>query len=310
MDFSNCRILVVGDIMLDKYYIGKVERISPEAPVPIVSVTSEESRLGGAANVAHNISSLGGKVRLCGVVGHDLLGRELERLAARERIETTLIKTTQPTITKARVIGGRQQIVRVDYEQRIVLDAGNAKRLQDEAAKGVEEADIIIISDYGKGSISHELCTFLIDLSLQRHLPIIIDPKGVEWKKYRRATWVTPNLKELSDIAGYSVSNNDQSVEKAGREVLRLYDLHRLLVTRSEQGMSLISDEYILHVPTYAQEIFDVSGAGDTVVATLSLALATGASEMDAIQIANKAAGIVVRKMGTATLSLDELNTL
>jgi D-beta-D-heptose 7-phosphate kinase/D-beta-D-heptose 1-phosphate adenosyltransferase len=310
MDFSSCRILVVGDVMLDKYYIGKVERISPEAPVPVVNVTSEESRLGGAANVAHNVSSLGGKALLRGVVGRDLPGRELERLAARERIQATLVKTARPTIVKARVIGGRQQIVRVDYEQKIALEAPVARHLQEEAASGMEGADVVVISDYGKGVISSDLCAFLIELARRRQLPVIVDPKGTAWDKYRGASWVTPNLKELGDVAGRPVGNDDQSVEEAGKEVLHRHGPHRLLVTRSEQGMSLISNDHVLHIPTRSREVFDVSGAGDTVVATLALALAAGASDAEAIQTANKAAGIVVGKMGTATLSLDELNAL
>jgi D-beta-D-heptose 7-phosphate kinase/D-beta-D-heptose 1-phosphate adenosyltransferase len=296
--------------MLDKYYIGKVERISPEAPVPVVNVTGEESRLGGAANVAHNISDLGGKALLRGVVGRDLPGRELERLATRAGIHAAFVKTVQPTITKTRVIGGRQQIVRVDHEQKILLQAPAARRLRETVAGAMGEAGIVVISDYGKGVISSELCAFLLDLARRRQLPVIVDPKGTAWDKYRGADWVTPNLKELADVAGHPVGNDDRSVEEAGKEVLRRHGPRRLLVTRSERGMSLVSAERVLHIPTRAQEVFDVSGAGDTVVAALSLALAAGASDEEAIHLANKAAGIVVSKMGTATLSLEELNAL
>ncbi|MDR2131362.1 MAG: D-glycero-beta-D-manno-heptose-7-phosphate kinase [Odoribacteraceae bacterium] len=310
MNFSGCRIGVVGDIMLDKYYIGKVERISPEAPVPVVNITSEESRLGGAANVAHNICNLGGTACLCGVVGHDLAGREVERLAAQRGITTALVKTTFPTIIKARVIGGRQQIVRVDQEQAGELTPGELARLEREIAKGIEGTKVIILSDYGKGVISSDLCVFLLALADRHRVPVIVDPKGVHWEKYRGAAWVTPNLKELGDIAGHPVINDDRAVEESGREVLRRYGIDRLLVTRSERGMSLLSEATTLHIPTQAQEVFDVSGAGDTVVATLALALAAGLPEDEAVRVANRAAGVVVRKMGTATLTVDELNGL
>jgi D-beta-D-heptose 7-phosphate kinase/D-beta-D-heptose 1-phosphate adenosyltransferase len=308
MEFSGIRVLVVGDIMLDKYYIGKVERISPEAPVPVVSVTREESRLGGAANVAHNISSLGGRVSLCGVLGRDLLGRELERLAARERVDMRIVKTDQPTITKARVIGGRQQIVRIDYEQRVLLAPDPARRLEEGIAAAASDANVVIISDYGKGVVSRELCRFVLDLANRLQLPVIVDPKGVEWDKYRGAAWITPNLKELGDIAGRPIDNEDRPVEEHGREIRLRHALDRLLVTRGERGMSLITGTSALHIPTRAREVFDVSGAGDTVVATLALALAAGMSDVDSIRLANKAAGIVVNKMGTATLSPGELD--
>ncbi|MDR0765805.1 MAG: D-glycero-beta-D-manno-heptose-7-phosphate kinase [Odoribacteraceae bacterium] len=304
MDFSGHRVLVVGDIMLDKYYFGKVERVSPEAPVPVVSVTREETRLGGAANVACNISSLGGTPLLVGAVGRDLEGKEVERIAAREGIQATLLKTACPTTVKARIIGGRQQIARVDREQQTRLDPREIARLESEIEKATTNARLVIISDYGKGLVTGALC----DLLSRQQATVIIDPKGANWDKYRGADWVTPNLKELSDVAGQPVENDDRTIEKTGREILRRHDIRHLLVTRSERGMTLLSGEETLHVPTRAREVFDVCGAGDTVVATLALALASGIPAIEAIHLANKAAGIVVQKTGTATITIEELN--
>lgn len=307
LDFSNSKILIIGDVMLDKYYFGSVERISPEAPVPIVNILKEESRLGGAANVANNIASLGGQTLLCGVVGHDFFGREIERLSRQKNIKTSLLKSEYPTITKARIIGGKQQIVRVDYADQNKLKSDGVRLLKETVNNQLQEYDILVISDYGKGLISEELCTSLIRNARKIGKKIIVDPKGKNWKKYSGAEIVTPNVKELSDIVGYTVPNTDRAIEKAGREAIEAHQLTALLVTRSEKGMSLISNMPPLHIPTHSEEVFDVSGAGDTVVATLSICLASGFNIIDAMKTANIAAGIVVKKIGTATLTIDEL---
>lgn len=307
LDFSNSKILIIGDVMLDKYYFGSVERISPEAPVPIVNILKEESRLGGAANVANNIASLGGQTLLCGVVGHDFFGREIERLSRQKNIKTSLLKSEYPTITKARIIGGKQQIVRVDYADQNKLKSDGVRLLKETVNNQLHEYDILVISDYGKGLISEELCTSLIRNARKFGKKIIVDPKGKNWKKYSGAEIVTPNVKELSDIVGYTVPNTDRAIEKAGREAIEAHQLTALLVTRSEKGMSLISNMPPLHIPTHSEEVFDVSGAGDTVVATLSICLASGFNIIDAMKTANIAAGIVVKKIGTATLTIDEL---
>ncbi len=307
LDFSNNKILIVGDVMLDKYYFGKVDRISPEAPVPIVNIQKEESRLGGASNVANNIASLGGHPLLCGVIGHDLFGKEIERISRQKNIETFLLKTISPTITKARIIGGKQQIVRVDYEDKSELDSETKKILRDKICQILPSYDILVISDYGKGMISEDLCSFLIRLAHKHNKKVIIDPKGKNWKKYTGADIVTPNVKELSDIVGYTVPNTDRAIEKAAREAISLNQLTALLVTRSDKGMSLIGPIPPIHIPTHSEEVFDVSGAGDTVVATLSLCLAQGIKIDEAMRTANIAAGIVVKKVGTATLSIEEL---
>lgn len=307
INFSNGKILIVGDVMLDKYYFGSVERISPEAPVPIVNIRKEESRLGGAANVANNIASLGGQTLLCGTIGHDLLGKELERISRQKNIKTMLLRTPCPTITKARIIGGKQQIVRVDYEDRSALRNEDKKLLQEAVSANLSDYDILVISDYGKGLITEEFCSYLIRHAKKAGKKVIIDPKGKNWKKYSGADIVTPNVKELSDIVGYTVPNTDRAIEKAAREAIEANHLTSLLVTRSEKGMSLISNMPPIHIPTHSEEVFDVSGAGDTVVATLSICLAAGMSIVEAMQTANIAAGIVVKKVGTATLTIEEL---
>ena len=305
LDFSNSKILIVGDVMLDKYYFGKVDRISPEAPVPIVNIQKEESRLGGASNVANNIVSLGGHSLLCGVIGHDLFGKE--RISRHKNIDTFLLKTSSPTITKARIIGGKQQIVRVDYEDKSELNADNKKLFRDTISRILPEYDILVISDYGKGLISEDLCRYLIKLAHKYDKKVIIDPKGKNWEKYSGADIVTPNVKELSDIVGYTVPNTDRAIEKAAREAITNNHLTALLVTRSDKGMSLIGPIPPIHIPTHSEEVFDVSGAGDTVVATLGLCLAAGFEISEAMRTANIAAGIVVKKVGTATLTIEEL---
>lgn len=307
LNFSDTKVLIAGDVMLDKYYFGSVERISPEAPVPIVNIKKEESRLGGASNVANNISSLGGQVMLCGAVGHDFFGKEIERMAKKKNITTSFIKTPQPTITKARIIGGKQQIVRLDYEEGIVLSQEDQEEVKNCIAKALPGYQILVISDYGKGFISEELCIALIAEAKAQHKTVVVDPKGKNWKKYTGADIITPNVKELSDIVGYPVSNTDTTIEEAALEVIRHNNLCALLVTRSEKGMSLISRTQSVHIPTHSEEVFDVSGAGDTVVATLSLCIANGMDIKESMRIANIAAGVVVKKIGTATLTIDEL---
>jgi len=308
LDFTHCKVLITGDIMLDKYYFGNVERISPEAPVPVVNIKKEETRLGGAANVAHNISSLGGQVLLCGAIGHDFFGKEIERMARQKNIGTALVKNSFPTTTKARIIGGKQQIVRLDFEEKMSLSPKEEEQLQQSIATALSRYDILVISDYGKGLVSESLCQFLISQARQNRLPVIIDPKGKNWNKYTGADLITPNVKELSDIAGYAVDNEDTAIETAAREVIGLYRLTSLLVTRSEKGMSLVTPHESIHIPTQAEEVFDVSGAGDTVIAALSICIANGMAIPEAMQVANAAAGIVVKKIGTATLTIEELN--
>lgn len=307
-NFSTCKILIVGDIMLDKYYFGSVDRISPEAPVPVVNIRREESRLGGASNVANNICSLGGQSMLCGAIGHDFFGKEIERMAKKKQIGLSLISSQQPTITKARIIGGKQQIVRLDYEESLELSETEKAEIRQTVIRLLPDYPVLVISDYGKGFISEGFCHFLITEARNRQIRVIVDPKGKNWAKYAGADIVTPNVKELSDIVGYSVPNTDEAITRAAEEVIRQNQLESLLVTRSEKGMSLIGQGNPIHLPTHSEEVFDVSGAGDTVVATFSLCLAAGFDLVMAMKTANIAAGVVVKKLGTATLTPEELS--
>lgn len=307
LDFSNTNILVIGDIMLDKYFFGQVKRISPEAPVPVVNVTKEESTLGGASNVANNIVSLGGNVCLCGAIGEDLHGRELIKIAEEKNIITNLIKTAHPTITKSRIIGERQQIVRLDFEEKLSIASNTEKEYLKDMIPLIDKADLVVISDYAKGFITPTLCSNIISHCKETNKKVVIDPKGKDWNKYKGAWIITPNVKELSEISEEEVDNSDFDITKSAKTVLHRYELEQLLVTRSEKGMSLCSHKEATHIPTHSEEVFDVSGAGDTVVATLSLAIALGIDVKKAIHIANVASGVVIKKMGTASLTINEL---
>jgi D-glycero-beta-D-manno-heptose-7-phosphate kinase len=301
-DCSKARVLVVGDVMLDRYWFGDVSRISPEAPVPIVHVQRTEERPGGAANVARNIASLGGKATLLSVVGDDEAGRSLASLLAKEHVETVFHKDAQlPTTVKLRVIGRQQQLLRIDFEtppSREVLE----DKLDDFESL-IDGVDIVILSDYGKGGLTH--VSKMINAAKAHGKRILVDPKGDDFARYRGATLLTPNRSEFRQVVGRWKDETDLARRA---EVLRAeLDLEALLVTRSEEGMSLFSRAGAMHEPTRAQEVYDVSGAGDTVIATLGLMLAAGVDMPDAVRIANRAAGVVVGKLGTATVSREEL---
>ena len=301
-DCTRARVLVVGDVMLDRYWFGDVTRISPEAPVPVVHVQRTEERPGGAANVARNIASLGGKATLLSVIGDDEAGRTLAALLAREHVTTVFHKDTQlSTTVKLRVIGRQQQLLRIDFEtppSREVLEdkLGDFESL-------VDDVDLVILSDYGKGGLTH--VSKMISVAKAHGKRILVDPKGDDFHRYRGATLLTPNRGEFRQVAGQWTDGADlaRRAEKLRVEL----DLEALLVTRSEEGMSLFSGKGAMHEPTRAQEVYDVSGAGDTVIATLGLMMAAGANMQDAVRIANRAAGVVVGKLGTATVSRDEL---
>jgi rfaE bifunctional protein kinase chain/domain len=301
-DCSHARVLVVGDVMLDRYWFGDVSRISPEAPVPIVHVTKTEERPGGAANVARNIASLGGQATLLSVVGDDEPGRTLATLLAQDRVATHFHKDASlPTTVKLRVIGRQQQLMRIDFEtppSREVLE----DKLDDFESM-VDAHDVVILSDYGKGGLTH--VTKMIDAAKRHGKRILIDPKGDDYSKYRGATLLTPNRSEFREVMGKWRDDADlaQRAEKLRDDL----SLEALLVTRSEEGMSLFTATEVLHEPTQAREVFDVSGAGDTVIATIGLMMAAGADVSTAVRIANRAAGVVVGKLGTATLSRAEL---
>ena len=301
-DCSNAHVLVVGDVMLDRYWFGDVSRISPEAPVPVVHVQRTEERPGGAANVARNIVSLGGKATLLSVVGDDEAGRSLAALLAKERVVTLFHKDAQlPTTVKLRVIGRQQQLLRIDFETLPSREVLEDKLGEFESL--VDGVDAVILSDYGKGGLTH--VAKMIDVARRHQKRILVDPKGDDYSRYRGATLLTPNRGEFREIAGRWKSEAELA-EKADK-IRRELDIDALLVTRSEEGMTLFTAQGANHEPTRAREVFDVSGAGDTVIATFGLMLAAGASMTDAMHFANLAAGIVVAKLGTATVSREEM---
>lgn len=303
------KVLVIGDNMLDRYYFGDVRRISPEAPVPIALIKEVKETLGGAANVCHNLARLGCQVYVAGITGNDYMREMMLRLLEEQNInyEGLLTVSDRPTITKTRVMGGHQQILRLDFEESAPLVGKYEKALVGYINKMAPVVDSIVISDYGKGVCTPKLCQAVINEGASRGTPVIVDPKGNDWRKYKNAYLVTPNLKELGEAAKVILDNEDISAERVAKKVRTRFHLANLLVTRSEKGMSLVTDDDTVHIPTMAQEVFDVSGAGDTVVAVVSAALAEGIKRSDAARIANIAAGVVVGKLGTYAISKNEL---
>ena len=303
------RVLVIGDIMLDRYYFGDVRRISPEAPVPIVQIQQVKETLGGAANVCHNLARLGCQVYLAGVTGSDYLRSTMIGLLAKHGIDEQglVIADDRPTISKTRVIGGHQQILRLDFEEAAYLQRSKENEILSYIIQMLPSVDSVIISDYGKGVCSPRICQTVIKECKTRNTPLVLDPKGADWSKYKGAFLITPNLKELGEAVRGQIKNENQAVEKAAQKLRNRYQLDHLVVTRSEKGLSLINENDLIHVPTMAQEVFDVSGAGDTVVAALGAALADGFCLSDASILANIAAGVVVGKLGTYAISKEEL---
>ncbi len=301
-DLSSCRVLVVGDAMLDRYWFGDVERISPEAPVPVVHVRSTEERLGGAANVARNIVAIGAQARLLTVVGDDEAGRSIGRLLAASQIRGYLHTDRRlATTVKVRVIGRQQQVVRIDFEQAPEAEVLAAHL--DEYARLLPDSDVVLLSDYGKGGLTH--ITRMIERARASGRPVLVDPKGDDYSRYAGATLVTPNRAELREVIGRW--RDEDELERRVQALRRELGLLALLLTRSEEGMTLYSDEPPWSIPAQAREVFDVSGAGDTVIAVLAVMLAAGRSLRDAVTAANRAGGIVVGKLGTATVTYDEL---
>ena len=301
--FQHAKLLVIGDVMLDRYWHGSASRVSPEAPVPVVKVANREDRPGGAGNVALNIAALGSAVRLVGVVGDDESGLELlSRLKAAGVYCDFLQSEEKPTITKLRIISQHQQLIRLDFEK--AFEASDIIGLQDKAKSLVDDSQVMVLSDYGKGALQD--INDLIDLGRSRNIPIIVDPKGTDFTKYRGATLITPNLTEFEAVVGGS-DNEDEFVNK-GLRLVRELNLEAILITRGEHGMTLIRpDSPELHLPARAQEVFDVTGAGDTVISVLAASMAAGDGFADATALANLAAGLVVGKLGTAAISGPEL---
>ena len=306
---ARCKILVVGDVMLDKYYSGEVTRISPEAPVPITHVLETKETLGGAANVAHKLALLGCETSIAGFVGEDYHCQSLlVNFTARGIDFHGLITTVRPTTTKLRVIGGHQQMMRLDFEESAPITGPYADRfLHYINQKLIESLDCVIISDYGKGSCTEQNCQNIIQASHAHGVPVVVDPKGTNWAKYAHADYITPNLKEINAVLLEPIRNEDKAVEKAAHYVMRKFKLRNIIVTRSEAGLALGREDEGVHIPTKAQEVFDVSGAGDTVIAVFAMALAGGLSPRDGAYMANLAASVVVAKLGTYAVSRDEL---
>jgi len=302
-DTRAARILVVGDVMLDRYWFGDVSRISPEAPVPVVKVERSEERPGGAANVARNIAALGARIALLSVVGSDEAGASLARLLAEASIEASLHEDAQlNTTVKLRVLGRQQQLLRIDFENAPTHEVLQAKLA--DFQQRIAACDVVILSDYGKGGLTH--ITEMIRLAREHQKLVLVDPKGDDYARYRGASIITPNRAELREVVGRWSSEADLLAR-----VTRLradLGLDGLLLTRSEEGMTLFSDAGAVHEPALAREVYDVSGAGDTVIATMAVMLASGLTMAESMVWANRAAGVVVGKLGTATCSIDELS--
>ena len=307
--FSKAKILVIGDIMMDRFIWGKVSRISPEAPVPVVVVDKETFLLGGAANVVNNIHSLGGNVSLCGVLGDDETGqRVLEELTGiGVGVHGIFVEPGRQTTTKTRIIAHHQQVVRIDRETADHLKASTLKHLSEFLKKNIRHFDGVVLSDYGKGLLTRALIHTSIREARERKKFVLVDPKPKNVFFCKRATVITPNTAEASVASGIPITDLP-SLKKAGKMLLSKLQCDVLVITRGEEGMAIFEsrqDPFL--VPTVAKEVYDVTGAGDTVIGTMALALATGAGFRNAARLANYAAGVVVGKMGTATVSPEEL---
>lgn len=302
-DFFNASVVIVGDLMLDRYWLGPTSRISPEAPVPVVKIDSIEERPGGAANVALNIAALGSDTVLSGLTGQDEAANSLRKILESMNINCQFHQVAgQDTITKLRVLSRNQQLIRLDFEKSYV-DADKAA-LKEHFSKCLESVSVVVLSDYAKGCLSEPQS--LIQAARNAGKPVIVDPKGSEFEKYRRATLLTPNMSEFQAVVGECKDEHD--IVTRGQQLIAELELEALLVTRSEQGMTLIqNNEPEFHLPAKAHEVYDVTGAGDTVVATLAASIGAGANLKEACILANAAAGVVVAKLGTSTVSIEEL---
>lgn len=300
--------LVIGDLMLDRYLIGEVERISPEAPVPVVLLKQENERAGGAANVAANLSLLGIRTTMAGIIGDDAEGRALLDMLRELNIDSAIVTSQQrPTVTKTRILGGHQQMMRLDKESRLAFTESENNALHEQISQAIaQKPDVIILSDYAKGVLSDALCQAVIAQAKALGIPVLVDPKGRDYTKYQGATALTPNKKETSEACGIDAMDTDRLLQAAADLRDRL-ELAFLAVTRGEEGISLLEQNETIHIPAAAKQVFDVSGAGDTVIATLAAGLVHGLSHRQAFELANIAAGIVVGKVGTVPVNREEL---
>lgn len=309
MRVSECHVLVVGDVMLDRYFFGSVERISPEAPVPVVLIHSQNNTLGGAANVVHNLAKLGCKVSVAGVIGNDYHGNLLQEKMQSLHVNTDgLLTKRKSTTTKTRILGGHQQMIRIDFEEnKAVYESVEDEIIKYVKAQICSDVDVIIISDYGKGVCTDKVCGLCIKYANESGVPVFVDPKGNDWRKYSFADYITPNVKELGDVVAKKLANEDGILSNVASGVMDAYKIKNVINTRSEKGISLFLHDEQIHIPTSAQEVFDVSGAGDTVIAAMAAGVAGGLPVYDAAIMANFAAGIGVGKVGTYAVSKDEI---
>lgn len=299
-------ITILGDIILDRYIQGSTSRISPEAPVPVVKVENDYYTLGGAANVANNLSNLGANVKLLGAVGRDETGRWLHDLLVAKNIEPILyLDADIPTTTKTRIVSRNQQMLRIDNEGQFKHSPRSLEYFKHQ----FEHSDILIVSDYDKGFCSEDVMDWMFQ-NTRKNARVLIDPKGKDWNKYNGAYLVKPNLVELEDLLGRTIVNKDDEVANAGKEVMKQFNFKHLLITRGKEGMTLISKEGVSHFPTHKVDVYDVSGAGDTAMAVLAKKMADGLPLAACIKSANLAAAYVVTKPTTYAINTEELNEM
>jgi len=305
---ADARVLCIGDVMLDRFVTGEVERISPEAPIPVLRIARETTMLGGAGNVVRNITTLGGQVHFISVVGDDNAGKNItDMINGHSGARADLLRDpARETAIKTRFLAGNQQMLRTDQETVSDVPDALADQMLDIAERQLSSCRAMILSDYGKGVLTNNILSRLIALCTKTGVPVVVDPKGTDYSCYRGATLITPNRRELEQATGLPTADNDQVV-RAARHLIETTGVKAVLATRSADGMSLVTADHVDHLPAEAREVFDVSGAGDTVAAAMSAALSVGADMKDAAALANTAAGIVVGKFGTATVYMAEL---
>ncbi|MFN3550635.1 MAG: D-glycero-beta-D-manno-heptose-7-phosphate kinase [Endomicrobiia bacterium] len=311
--FKDKTVLVIGDVMLDKYIWGNVERISPEAPVPVVEVIKETQNLGGCGNVAHNITSVGGNCYIVTLVGNDVYSEELKLMLKQKNVNINgiFVDNIRPTTVKTRIIAHNQQVIRVDKESRVQITPQIFEKIKSYIEEIKDKIDAILISDYGKGVITKGLLAYLINVAKKLNIPITVDPKIEHFMEYKKVTILTPNLNEATlGMRLTKKPQTEQEIYELGKKILKKLSPQALVITRGPDGMTLFEKEKIYHIPTRAKEVYDVTGAGDTVIAILTLCLATGADFVSSCEISNFAAGIVVGKVGTATVTKEELINL
>jgi D-beta-D-heptose 7-phosphate kinase/D-beta-D-heptose 1-phosphate adenosyltransferase len=302
------KILVIGDLILDQYIFGKVKRISPEAPVPVVEVEKNIYIPGGAANVANNISSLGGRAIISGVIGEDGIGRILKEELLKKKIDISgiVIEKNRPTSLKTRVIAHSQQVVRIDREKKEEIGKQTIKKILQKIEKFLKEVEVVVFSDYNKGMAEKNFVREIVKISKKFKKKIIVDPKPQNFEKFKNVTILTPNQQEAILYSHIEISDR-KTLEKVAKKIMKNLKLEALLITRGEKGMSLFTEEKSIHIPAVTSEVYDVTGAGDTVVGALSVFLAAGFDLFTSVKLANYAAGVVVRKLGTATVTLGEI---